>query len=107
MTLRKREISPIDAVLAMRVDDWRESAACIGTPLSIWFEDEPEEAENYCNKCPVFNKCLDNRTYFDDSIGFRAVSEREFQRIHDHRTRHVIRFRFDTQPVLEAFGETW
>lgn len=71
---------------------WREQAACVGMPLSVFFPrkgDKPSvvEAKRVCAGCPVQVPCLDDALLDPyDNLGIRAgTSAKDRQRERNRR----------------------
>ena len=82
---------------AVFTDEWRSKAVCldIANP-DVFFEDEYEEVcQRICAQCPVFYECLEDALYYDDNVGYRALSEKERQSITMHRKRTIKAFKCD------------
>jgi hypothetical protein len=76
-------------------DPWREFAACIDTPEHVFLDPEYEDqAQRFCDQCPVWRDCLDDAIYYDDG-GHRAMSEKERSSIIMHRKRNIKAFHYD------------
>lgn len=76
-------------------DKWRDHAECIDAPEYVFHEPEyTEQAQQFCEQCPVWAECLDDALYFDDG-GYRALSEKERSSITMHRKRNIKAFQYD------------
>lgn len=72
--------------------DWRELAACVGTPIDWWFptaakNDEggdgcaPPEAVALCAQCPVRGDCLDHAIRHEQFGVWAGMSAKQITRL--------------------------
>jgi WhiB family redox-sensing transcriptional regulator len=77
------------------VTDWRQSAACKGESLDVFFTDTTfEAAKLVCATCPVVDACLDDAlsVKMADDHGVRGgYTPIERRRLRNHRRQDVIR----------------
>ncbi len=87
---------------AMADDEWRAYAACVDTPIDLWFDsDRVDEAKAICETCAVRIECLDDAIRNDDDDCVRGgLADRVGVRL--HRKRHRSAFEADLERAFAA-----
>lgn len=65
----------------MTADDWRDDAACKGSPVTIWYPESTNSqgpAKRICGACPVQTQCLQHALDAGEAYGvWGGLNERE------------------------------
>ena len=87
---------------SIHADKWREFAACIDSPIDLWFdESRVAEAKAMCEVCAVRIECLDDSVLNGDVGSMRGgLSEAQRVGVSIHRKRHRSSFDADLKRAL-------